>query len=125
MIAMKRRIQQSIIKKANTQDKKHGKHKWEILKSLLLESSLNVKEHQENYLTIDIEGTNGDIEVFPIYHTSCFDGSFVHVQLWFYEFKRNNNFYEREVKQRKTVSEALSYINYIINEVTFDNKNGG
>ena len=122
---MKRRIQQSIIKKANTQDKAHGKHKWEILKSLLLESNLKVKEEHENYLTIDIDKTNGSIEVFPIYNIKNFDGAFVHVQLWFYEFKRNNDFYEREVKQRKTVSEALSYINYIINEVTFDNKNGG
>ena len=121
---MKRRIRRSIIDKASTQDKKHGKHKWEILKSLLLESSLNVKEHQENYLTIDIEGTNGDIEVFPIYHTTCFDGSFVHVQLWFYEFKRNSNFYEREVRQKKTITEALNSINYIISEVTYDNKHG-
>lgn len=119
------RITQNILNKAHTQDKAHGKLKWEVLKKLLLESNLKVKEEHENYLTIDIDKTNGSIEVFPIYNIKNFDGAFVHVQLWFYKFKSENDFYAREVKQKKTVSEALSYINYIIDVVTSDNKSGG
>lgn len=119
------RITRNILNKAQTQDKSHGKLKWEVFKKLLLESNIKVKEEYENYLTINIDKTNGSIEIFPIYEINGFDGAFVHVQLWFYDFKSKNNFYEREIKQRKTVSEALSYINYIINEVTLDNKNGG
>lgn len=119
-------INKSVINKGRTFQKKIGKQEWMKFKELLLQTKLNIVQHSENELFVKIPGEErADIEIFPIYNIYTWNQSFVHIQLWFYDFKTKKCkdwFKENGNLQHDNIVEAMNYINDIIHVIAVDKR---
>ncbi|PTJ26013.1 hypothetical protein BU035_10055 [Staphylococcus simulans] len=119
-------INKATINKARTFEKKLGKQKWDKLKSLLLQTRHDVVKNGENELFLKIPGEKrADIEIFPKYNVHTWDQSFVHVQLWFYDFKTTRfqeEFNKNEEREHNNTVEAMNHINFILDIIREEKK---
>lgn len=119
-------INKTIINKARTFEKKLGKQEWNKFKELLLKTKHKIKHSSDNEMFLKIPGEErADIEIFPIYEFNTWDQSFIHIQLWFYDFKtdRFKELFDKEEKhQHNNIVEALNYINFILRIIRDDKR---
>ncbi|UXS76351.1 hypothetical protein [Staphylococcus chromogenes] len=119
-------INKTIINKARTFEKKLGKQKWNKFKELLLQTKYKIVHLSDSELFLKIPGEErADIEIFPIYELNTWDQSFIHIQLWFYDFKTDGFkelFDKKEKHQHNNIVEALNYINFILSIIQEDKR---
>lgn len=115
-------VQRAVFNKAFTYEKQIAKEKWNKFKELIKDTGLLIKSFKENEILLNIEGEEyADIE---IYFKPTIDGYFVHIQLWYYDFKlrKVNEEHNRKNHNFKSIYDAFNYINRILKDIKYDRK---